>query len=324
MKVLVTGGAGFIGSHVVDLCLEHGHEVVVVDDLSTGRASNLNPAARFYALDIRSPRLAEVFEAERPDVVNHHAAQMSVRRSVADPLFDADVNILGSLNLIECAKRYAVQRFVYISTGGAVYGEPDYLPCDEAHPIKPICQYGISKHTVEHYLYLYHVNYGLRSTVLRYPNVYGPRQDPNGEAGVAAIFTGQMLADQPVVINGDGEQVRDFVYVGDCARANLIALAGVPDHAIYNLGFGRGTSVNEIFADLQRITGYRRAPRHGPAKLGETRRIYLDATKARRELGWSPLTSLEDGLARTVEYFRTTEAVSADLPRLASQAVAPD
>ena len=324
MKVLVTGGAGFIGSHVVDLYLDHGHEVVVVDDLSTGRASNLNPGATFYRLDIRSPRLAEVFDAERPDVVNHHAAQMNVRRSVADPFFDAEVNVLGSLNLIECAKRYSVQRFIYISTGGAVYGEPEYLPCDEAHPINPICQYGASKHTVEHYLYLYHANYGLRSTVLRYPNVYGPRQDPHGEAGVVAIFTGRMLAGQPVVINGDGEQVRDFVYVGDCARANLLALTKAPDQAIYNLGSGRGTSVNEIFAALKKTTGYRQPALNGPAKLGETRRIYLDATKAGQQLGWSPLTTLEDGLAKTVEYFRAAEAVTAGLPRFANLAVSPD
>jgi len=304
----------------VDIYLDGGYDVVIVDDLSTGRASNLNPGARFYPLDVRSPQLAEVFETERPDYVNHHAAQMNVRRSMTDPFFDAEVNILGSLNLIECARRFGVQGFVYISTGGAVYGEPDYLPCDEAHPVNPICPYGASKHTVEHYLYLYQVNYGLRSTVLRYPNVYGPRQDPNGEAGVVAIFTGQMLADQPVMINGDGEQVRDFVYVGDCARANLLALSQAPDHEIYNLGSGRGTAVNEVFAALQRITGYRRAPLHGPAKLGETRRIYLDATKAGQQLGWSPQTALEDGLARTVEYFQAAEAVTAGLPQFAGQA----
>jgi UDP-glucose 4-epimerase len=314
MKVLVTGGAGFIGSHVVDLYIQSGYEVVIVDDLSTGRAANLNPAAKFYRLDIRSPQLAEVFESERPDFVNHHAAQMNVRRSVSDPFFDADVNILGSLNLIECAKRYAVKHLVYISTGGAVYGEPEYLPCDEAHPVNPICQYGASKHTVEHYLYIYHVNYGLHYTVLRYPNVFGPRQDPYGEAGVVAIFTGQMLADQPVVINGDGEQVRDFVYVADCARGNLLALTNAPDHGIYNLGWGRGTSVNEIFSALQTITSYGRAPEYGPAKLGETRRIYLDAAKARQQLGWSPQTSLEDGLAQTVDYFRAAETLAQAQP----------
>ena len=310
MKILVTGGAGFIGSHVANRFTRHGYEVVIVDDLSTGRASNLDPAAKFYQLDIRDPKLAEVFEVERPDYVSHHAAQMDVRRSVAEPLFDADVNILGSINLIECARRSQVQRLVYISTGGAVYGEPEYLPCDEAHPINPICQYGASKHTVEHYLYMYHVNYGLNYTVLRYPNVYGPRQDPRGEAGVVAIFTGQMLADKQVVINGDGEQQRDFVYVGDCAQANLLAVVSSNGSGIYNLGMGRGTSVNEIFSALQKITGYKKAAVHGPARLGETRRIYLDATKARQQLGWAPSVGLDEGLEQTVAYFSVSERLS--------------
>ena len=254
MKILVTGGAGFIGSHVVDACVESGYQVVVVDDLSTGRISNLNPAATFYKMDIRDPEMAQVFEIERPDFVDHHAAQMDVRRSIVDPLFDADVNIRGSINLLECSRRVGVKLFVYISTGGAVYGEPVYLPCDEEHPINPICQYGASKHTVEHYLYMYQVNYGLEYTVLRYPNVYGPRQDPHGEAGVVAIFTGQMITDQQVVINGDGEQERDFVYVGDCARANLLALQSAGPSGIYNLGCGVGTSVNQVFQVLSDIT----------------------------------------------------------------------
>lgn len=310
MKVLVTGGAGFIGSHVVDAYLEQGHPVVIVDDLSTGRESNLNPAAVFYKMDIRDPALAQVFEAERPEVVNHHAAQMDVRRSIIEPIFDADVNVLGSINLLECARRYGVRRIVYISTGGAVYGEPVYLPCDEAHPIQPICPYGASKHTVEHYLYMYHQNYGLEYVVLRYPNVYGPRQDPHGEAGVVAIFTGQMLADQQVVINGDGEQERDFVYVGDCARANLLALQNHNVSGIYNLGSGVGTTVNQIFALLKELTGYSRDAVHGPPKLGETRRIYLDASKARRELGWKPEVDLRQGLEKTVEYFRQEESAA--------------
>lgn len=310
MKVLVTGGAGFIGSHVVDLLIQNGYQVVIVDDLSTGRASNLNPAAKFCQLDIRSPKLMEIFETEQPDFVSHHAAQMDVRRSVAEPLFDADVNILGSINLIECARRTQVKRVVYISTGGAVYGEPEYLPCDEAHPINPICQYGASKHTVEHYLFMYQVNYGLNYTVLRYPNVYGPRQDPRGEAGVVAIFTGQMLAGKQVVIHGDGEQQRDFVYVGDCAQANLLALTAPNGHGIYNLGSGRGATVNEIFAALQKITQYQTAPVYGPAKLGETRRIYLDATKAQQQLGWVPSVGLKEGLERTVAYFKTSERLS--------------
>jgi UDP-glucose 4-epimerase len=307
MKVLVTGGAGFIGSHVVDTYIGSGYEVVVVDDLSTGRISNLNPAARFYQMDIRSPQLAEVFAKERPDFVNHHAAQMNVRRSVDDPLYDADVNIRGSINLIECALKFGVKRFLYISTGGAVYGEPVYLPCDEKHPIVPICPYGASKHTVEHYLYMYYFNYGLKYSVLRYPNVYGPRQDPHGEAGVIAIFTGQMLADEQVVINGDGENQRDYVFVGDCARANLLLLQknGEPD--TYNLGFGRGTTVNQVFSSLKAITGYTREPIHGPAKVGETRRIYLNSEKAARELGWKPGVALNEGLRQTVEYFKMVE-----------------
>jgi UDP-glucose 4-epimerase len=301
MKVLVTGGAGFIGSHVVDTFLRNNFEVVVVDDLSTGHDYNLNPAAAFYKVDIRSPQMAEIFKKEHPDFVDHHAAQMDVRKSVVDPLFDADVNVRGSINLIECARQYGVKHFVYISTGGAVYGEPVYLPCDEDHPINPICPYGASKHTVEHYLYMYHVNYGLNYTVLRYPNVYGPRQDPHGEAGVVAIFTGKMLKDEQCVINGDGENTRDYVYVGDCAQGNLMALTVEHKSGIYNLGSGIPTSVNQIFQTLKKITGYPLPEMHGPAKLGETRYIYLKAEKAQRELGWQPTWNLEKGLKYTVE-----------------------
>jgi UDP-glucose 4-epimerase len=304
-KILVTGGAGFIGSHVVDLFISRGYEVVIVDDLSTGHSYNLNPAAKFYQLDIRDPGIREVFENERPDFISHHAAQRDVRRSVSEPVFDAQVNIIGSINLIECAREFGVRHFLYISTGGAVYGEPEKLPCDENHPINPICQYGASKHTVEHYLYMYHVNYGLNYTVLRYPNVFGPRQDPHGEAGVVAIFTGKMLAGEQVMINGDGEQTRDFVYVGDCARANELALT--VDHlpGIYNLGWGRPTSINEIFTGLAKATNYTQPACYGQAKIGETRHIYLDASRAGRELGWQPAVSLEDGLKQTVEYFKS-------------------
>jgi UDP-glucose 4-epimerase len=303
-KVLVTGGAGFIGSHVVESLLEQGHEVVVVDNLVTGHRENVDPRARFYHLDIRSADLNDLFERERPDAVSHHAAQMNVRRSVSDPLYDADVNVLGSLNLIECAVRHKVKKFIYISSGGAVYGEPERLPCDENHPVNPICQYGVTKHIVEHYLYLYKRNYGLDYTVLRYPNVYGPRQDPYGEAGVVAIFTGQMLRGEGVLINGSGEQTRDFVYVKDCAWANVLALENGSGQ-IYNLGTGVETSVNQIFALLKEIIGYPREPRYGPAMVGETFRIYLDATKAQRELGWRPTVTLEEGLRRTVAYFRS-------------------
>lgn len=308
MKILVTGGAGFIGSHVVDLFIENGHEVVVVDDLSTGRRSNLNPAATFYQVDIRSPQLEEIFKKEQPQVIDHHAAQMDVRRSVEDPLFDADVNVLGSIRLIELARKYNVERFIYISTGGAVYGEPEYLPCDEAHPINPICPYGASKHTVEHYLYMYQKLYNLNHVILRYPNVYGPRQDPHGEAGVVAIFTGQMLGGDPVVINGDGKQERDFVYVRDCAHANLLALTTEHSNTIFNLGYGQGTTINEIYTNLKKITDYEFLAKHGPEKAGETRRIFLEASKADKELDWKPTVGLEAGLRETVEYFRETEA----------------
>ena len=306
MKILVTGGAGFIGSHVVDCLLEAGHEVVVVDDLSTGRRQNLNPKARLYQLDIRDPGLATVFKRERPEVVNHHAAQMDVRRSVAEPLFDADVNVRGTLNLLELARSHGVRKVVYVSTGGAVYGEPRYLPCDEDHPIDPICQYGVSKHVVEHYLYVYRHLYGLDYTVLRYPNVYGPRQNPQGEAGVVAIFTGRMLTGKPITINGTGEQERDFVYVGDCARANVLAL-DKGSAGIYNLGSNRGTSVNLLFSTLANIIGYSSAAQLGPAKAGETFKIYLDGRRAHASLGWSATVALEQGLEQTVAYFREYE-----------------
>jgi len=308
-KILVTGGAGFIGSHAVDLFLAKGYEVVVLDDLSTGRISNLNPEAKFYQLDIRSLEIRDVFAAEKPDYISHHAAQMNVRRSVAQPLFDADVNILGSINLIECAREFNVKHFIYISSGGAAYGEPERLPCDKGHPINPICQYGASKHTVEYYLYMYYVNYGLNYTVLRYPNVFGPRQNPEGEAGVVAIFTGKMLASEPVTVNGDGQQTRDFVYVGDCAYANYLAVTIDHQLGIYNLGWSRPTSINDIFFALANATGYPDPIQHGPAKLGETRHIYLAAKKAARELGWTPTVTLEQGLEKTVAYLRDSEQV---------------
>ncbi|GAP64605.1 UDP-glucose 4-epimerase [Ardenticatena maritima] len=302
MKILVTGGAGFIGSHVVDAYIAAGHDVVVVDNLSSGKRENVHPKARFYHLDIRDPALEEVFATERPDVVNHHAAQIDVRRSVEDPMHDAEINILGSLHLILLARRYGVRKFIYASTGGAVYGEPEYLPCDENHPINPICEYGASKHTVEHYLYLNRHNFGLEYTILRYPNVYGPRQDPHGEAGVVAIFSQRMLRQEPVTIFGTGEQERDFLSALDCARANVMVLEQGNGH-IYNLGTGRGTSINELFALLKTITNYPLDPVYAPARVGETFKIYLDASRAERELGWRPTRTLEEGLRETVAYF---------------------
>ncbi len=309
MKILVTGGAGFIGSTTVDAYIQQGHQVVVVDNLVTGRFSNLNPEVSFYQLDIRSSNLAQIFEKERPDVVNHHAAQMDVRRSVSDPLYDADVNLKGSLNLLEFVRKYDCSQVIYSSSGGTVYGEPEYLPCDESHPIHPICPYGGTKYMMELYLYIYREMYGINYVVFRYPNVFGPRQDPKGEAGVVAIFTGQMIRGEQVVIHGDGEQERDFVYVEDCARANVLALGKTNGGYVYNLGAGEPTSVNQVFSTLKEITDYPHDPVFGPPRLGETRKIYLSAEKAQRELGWKPSVSLKEGLEKTVDYFKAMEMV---------------
>jgi UDP-glucose 4-epimerase len=308
MKVLVTGGAGFIGSHVADAFLEAGHEVVIVDNLSSGRESNINPAARFYKVDIRDEALDEIIASEKPDIIDHHAAQMDVRKSVADALFDADVNVKGTINLLESARRHNVRKIIYISTGGAVYGEPEYLPCDENHPINPICQYGVSKHTVEHYLFVYKHLYGLDYTVLRYPNVYGARQNPHGEAGVVAIFVGKMLANEPVTIFGTGEQERDFVYVTECARANVLAI-DKGSGKVYNIASGQGVTINLIFQELKGIIGYGQDVNYGPAKAGETFKIYLDGRRAAQDLVFQPKISLREGLTQTVEYFREFEKV---------------
>jgi UDP-glucose 4-epimerase len=306
MKIMVTGGAGFIGSHVTDMLIEQGHQVVIVDDLSTGRRTNINRHAIFYEVDIRSPEMERVFAQEKPEVISHHAAQMNVRRSMDDPLFDADVNIIGSIKLAQLAIRFGTRKIIHISSGGAAYGEPEYLPCDEDHPIKPLCHYGASKYTYELYLHVFSANYDLDYSVIRYPNVYGPRQDPHGEAGVVAIFSGQMLRGEPVTINGNGEQVRDYVYVTDCARSNLMLL-DQGSKRVYNLGSGIGTTVNEIFAQLKDITGYTNPARFGPAKAGETFKIYLNARRAENELGWRPTIPLDEGLKRTVDYFKEVE-----------------
>lgn len=305
MKVMVTGGAGFIGSHVVDACLAAGHDVLVVDDLSTGKRENLNPRARFYEVDIRDEQaLEQIFAQERPEAIAHQAARANVRESMVKPLLYAQVNILGSLTLLELARKYGCRKVVYASTGGACYGEPEYLPVDENHPVNPLDPYGASKHHVEHYLFIYRTHYNLDYTILRYPNVYGPRQDPYGEAGVVAIFANMMLNGGQPIINGAGDQQRDFVYVGDIARANVLALTKGGGQ-IFNLGSGKGTSINEIFTQLKELTGSNCEEQHGPAKLGEVYRTYLLADKARQELQWEPQVSLREGLAQTVAYFKT-------------------
>lgn len=304
MRVLVTGGAGFIGSHVVDAYVAAGHEVSVLDNLSTGKLANLNPAATLYQADIRDPQaLARAFAAAQPEIVCHQAALADVRASMREPEVYAEVNIIGSINLLEAARRHGVRKFIYASTGGAAYGEPEFVPVTEAHPVNPLDCYGASKHTVEHYLFIYQHAYGLETVTLRYANVYGPRQDPYGEAGVVAIFTGRMLAGQPCTIHGSGEQQRDFVYVGDVARANLAAATS--GSGIYNIGSGVATDINTIYALLKQAADYDQDAVYGPAKLGEVFRIVLDTSKAQAELGWQPTVSLEDGLWQTVEYFRT-------------------
>lgn len=303
MRVLVTGGAGFIGSHVVDACVAAGHHVAVVDNLHNGKLANVNPQATFYQVDIRNAEaLGRVFAQEQPEAIAHQAALADVRGSLQEPATYAEVNLIGSIHLLELARQHGVRKFVYASTGGAVYGEPEFLPVTEDHPINPLDPYGASKHALEHYLFLYKHNYGLDYVVLRYPNVYGPRQDPFGEAGVVAIFAGRMLAGQPCTINGDGRQQRDFTYVGDIARANLIALTR--GSGIYNIGSGVGTDVNTVFALLKEATGYALPAHYGPPKLGEVRRTYLDATKARVELGWEATVSIVAGLRQTVAYFQ--------------------
>lgn len=302
MKALVTGGAGFIGSHVVDALIEQGHQVAVVDNLATGLLENINPAARFYRMSICDRELADVFARERPELVSHQAAQTVLSRSVNEPIFDAQENIFGSLNVIINCVRFGVSKIIYASSAG-VYGEPQYLPVDEKHPINPISQYGISKHTVEHYLHLYHLQCGLSYTVLRYPNVYGPRQNPNGEAGVVAIFASQMLRREQPTIYGAGDKTRDYTHVFDVVSANLLAVEGGKND-IYNIGTGVETSDKEMFDALARVLGYSGEPRYTQVRTGEIYRICLDASKVQRELGWQAQFSLEEGLVQAMSYYR--------------------
>ncbi|MFQ5933589.1 MAG: NAD-dependent epimerase/dehydratase family protein [Dehalococcoidia bacterium] len=302
-KVLVTGGAGFIGSHVVDLLLSGGYKVAIVDSLVSGKRENVNPEAKFFDIDIRDPRLGRIFHEERPRYLCHYAAQPSISKSTREPVQDADVNLLGSLHLLELCRQHEVEKFIYISSGGAIYGEPQSLPCPEDHALRPASPYGASKLAVESYLSIFRQLWGLKYTTLRYGNVYGPRQDPEGEAGVVAIFVGQMLRGEQVTINGTGEQQRDFVYVGDAVNANLLCLeAG--DGEAYNIGSGVGTSVNIIFDHLKRLTGYQREPYFGRPLEGEVFRTYLDVAKAERGLGWKPQVALGEGLALTVDHLR--------------------
>jgi UDP-glucose 4-epimerase len=303
MKVLVTGGAGFIGSHVVDASIQQGYQVVAVDNLSTGRLDNINPAATFYRTDICNSELEGILEKEKPELVNHQAAQTVIQKSNEDPIFDAKQNILGSLNLILQCLRFGVKKIVYASSAG-IYGEPKSRPVDESHPINPISYYAISKHTVEHYLHIAHVQNMLNCVTLRYSNVYGPRQNSEGEAGVVAIFTRQMLQGERPTIFGKGDKTRDYIHVSDVVTANLLAMEG-DKSGVYNIGTEVETSDQEMFDLLAGLTGYKDNPHYAPVRKGEIYRICLDWSKAKKELDWQPRLLIREGLKDTVNYYRS-------------------
>jgi len=309
LKVLVTGGAGFVGSHIVDRLAADGHDVVILDDLSTGDVEHLQPSARFYQMDLHSPWLDELFRIERPEAVVHQAAQASVRRSVEDPVFDAGVNVLGTAALLQASVHHGVRRFLFASTGGALYGDADVTPTPEDYPTLPVSPYGASKLAAEVYLRTFHALHGLSYAALRYANVYGPRQDPHGEAGVVAIFAQRLLSGERARINGDGKQTRDFVFVGDVADANARALTSDAVGS-FNVGTGIETDITTIFQLLKRFTGSKQPEEHGPPLPGEQRRSVVDARKIDRVLGWKPKTNLEAGLDATVRYFREVRPVA--------------
>lgn len=308
-RILVTGGAGFIGSHIVDAYVEAGNHVAVVDNLSSGSREFVNPKATFYELDIRSEDIRSIFEKEKPEVVNHLAAQIDVRRSVEEPMFDAEVNIRGSLNVLESAVKTGVKKLLFASTGGAIYGEPEHLPVSEGYWPRPICHYGAAKYSVEHYIYLYRHLYGIDFTILRFPNVYGPRQNPHGEAGVCSILIGLMLEGRAPTLFGYGKPLRDYVYVGDIARANVLALEKGSGETL-NLGSSIGTSVREIFDILKKILSFPDDPILKELRPGEICEIYITGERAWQVLGWSPTVELKEGLQRTVDYIRTAEAAA--------------
>lgn len=302
-RILVTGGAGFIASHIVDALLDRGDEVHILDDLSGGKRENLNTEAQFHQFDVRSQQAAALFEKYTFDTLVHHAAQMDVRKSVADPSFDADVNIRGTLNLLEAGRKSGLKKVVFASTGGAIYGEPEYAPQDERHVLRPLSPYGITKLCVEKYLEYYHHQYGLQYVALRYGNVYGPRQNPHGEAGVVAIFSRRMFAGEEVLINGDGLQTRDYVFVEDVVRANLAALE-YEESGIFNVGTGIETSVVDLFRLIREFTGSIIEEKHAPEQPGEQRRSVLSAALAKEQLSWTPRIGIRKGLDKTVAWFR--------------------
>jgi len=312
MRILVTGGAGFIGSHTVDALIASGAgEVSVLDDLSTGKRKQVNAKATLHQTDLRdAAAVASVVEQARPEIIFHLAAQMDVRRSVADPAFDAQVNLVGFLNLIESARRHGLKRVVFSSTGGAIYGEQDEFPCTEEHPRRPVSPYGVAKLATEAYLFFYKVEYGIDYLALRFGNVYGPRQDPHGEAGVVAIFCGRILDGMPVTIYGDGTQTRDYVYVGDVVRAVVAAAKSSASGIALNIGTGIETNVNDLYSTLASIADFPTRAKHAPARPGEQNRSVISPARAERELGWRPEKKLADGLEETFKYFKQQRARS--------------
>ena len=301
--ICVTGGAGFIGSHVADALVAAGHRVLIVDDLSSGRKENVPDGAELEILDVRSKEAGQLLVDRRVEILVHHAAQMDVRRSVEDPVFDADVNIVGLLNLLEAGRRGSLRQVVFASTGGAIYGEQDAFPADEDHPACPLSPYGVAKLASERYLFFYHCQYGLDATCLRYANVYGPRQNPHGEAGVVAIFSRRLLDGENAVINGDGLQTRDYVYVDDVVRAN-IAVLNRPGFAVYNVGTGVETDVTALYNHIADAAGIDSAPSHGPGMAGEQRRSCISSERMLEELSVAPDTPLAVGIPSTVEWCR--------------------
>ncbi len=304
MKILVTGGAGFIGSNLASALVEADHSVVIIDDLSRGKRENVPPEAKFHEMDISSPVVDKIFETEKLDVVFHLAAQMDVRRSVENPKNDAEINILGGINLLQSSVKHRVKKFIFASTGGAVYGEQDYFPADEKHPLNPVSPYGISKLAFEKYLYFYNIQHGLSYTALRYANVYGPRQSSEGEAGVVAIFCERLLKGKKAVVYGDGLQTRDFVYVGDVVKANLLALE-FDGSDVFNVGTGSETDINTIFEKIKAASGSDQERINEKARPGEQNRSCIAYEKIAGRLGWSPSVGLDEGIEKTVAYFRS-------------------
>ncbi len=307
MNILVTGGAGFIASHIVNAYIKAGHRVAVLDDLSTGKREFVDPEATFYHMDVGADAVEEILEKEKINVISHHAAQMSVQVSVKNPVADANSNIIGTLQLIQKAVKFQINKFIFASTGGALYGEQDFFPANEELPCEPESPYGISKMCVEHYLRYFSKNSDLQPLIFRYSNIFGPRQNPHGEAGVIGIFCHRLNQGKPPVINGSGEQTRDYLYIDDLVRANLIALS--PDcSGTYNLGTGREISVNELTKSLIRLSGSDIKPQFGPEKTGEQKRSVLDADKFRKKFQWKPECSFEEGLKKTMGYFSSEKS----------------